>query len=334
MSLRVYSTSMELAVHRPAICLLSHAQMKVVQAPTIYTDCQIVVVSPLLMYEYLLSRAGGCIELKASRRVEPTEVGVRPVGVWCCLCLAIVLAVLAFAERADATVPGWSQATVTRHGVKLTLSIRRQTYPQSALVRVWARVQNVTAHNVLLYDQGPEAAGKYIPQPVVSKTREGTPLPISLTDYRSPSGPAPLSLLLPAGAVRNVPEMVILRGPFLRLDLTLSSGRHHPARPGSMLSTPTLRLNLIAPDTPTVTLHTPPAQPSATVAPTVDVHGNLLGVWNWNCGNDIFPDAKQQNLYWAPVGSRITPTCTSLLGWHEIVGWLNHPVAEIDWGEQ
>jgi hypothetical protein len=254
-------------------------------------------------------------------------------GRWC-VCLASMLVLLAVLHPVDAMSAGWSQVTVTAHGVRLTLSIRRHAYPQNALVRVWTRMQNVTTHQVLLYANGPQRAGEYIPQVVVLAAPRGKPLPISLTDYVPGPGPLPSSISLPAGAVRNIPEIVILRGPFLRLDLTLSADRHVPAREGATVSTPLLHLNLTTPDSPTVTLHVPPDKPSATIEPVGPVRGDLFGEWYWACGNGGFNEEAQQRIYWTAIGRLVVPACSSIVGWHEIAGWLNHSVAEIDWGQK
>jgi hypothetical protein len=182
----------------------------------------------------------------AISRAVPVKVSAG-CGRWC-VSLAGMLVLLAVPHPVSSASPGWWQITVTSHGVRLTLSVQRRTYPQNALVRVWTRMQNVTTHQVLLYASGPQRAGEYIPQPVVLAAPRGRPLPISLTDYVAGPGPLPSSISLPAGAVRNIPEIVILRGPFLRLDLTLSAGRGTPPREGATVSTPLVGERLVGQD--------------------------------------------------------------------------------------
>lgn len=251
------------------------------------------------------------------------------------LCLLLTFSLLATPQPASAALPRWSQVTITSQGVRLTLSVRHRSYPQNALVRVWARMENLAKHDIFLYDPGPQAAGKYIPQAAVLAAPGGQPLPISLTHYMPFPGPAPSSFPLRARAVRNLPELVILRGAYLRLDLTLAAaGKQLPARQGKMISTPLLHVSLTAPDTPSVTLHTPPDQPSATITPAGPVHGPLLAVWYFPCSGDFFSSALQDRIYWSAIARHIIPPCSPITGWHEIAGWLNHSVAEIDWGER
>jgi hypothetical protein len=229
---------------------------------------------------------------------------------------------------------GWVQVTATGHGVRLTLSIRRRSYPQNALVAVWGRAENITAHTVKLYDPGPHEAGQYIPQVVVLAKRGGEPLPVSLNDYMPNPGPVSGALPLYPHQTRNLRELVILRGPYLRLDLTFT-GRPMPPQNGPTLSTPLLHLSLTAPDTPTVALHVLPDPPSADIAPAGTVRGKLMAVWYYNC-DPAYDEEVQENIDWSAIGSHVTPACPSgfsLVGWHEDAGWLNHSVAQIDWGE-
>jgi hypothetical protein len=252
----------------------------------------------------------------------------------CSVVIALVLAVVSFPGLTPsyAAQPMWLHTVRIGSGVRLTLSIRNRAYPQNALVRVWARMQNLTGHEIGLYDDGPQAAGKYIPQPVVRPQDGGRSLPISLTDYRPFPGPAPMALRLPAGEVHNIPEIVILRGPRVQLRLTLAGKEKVSvvARPARTLATPYVHLMLTAPDSPQVDLVTPPGTPSLHLTPPPGAHGKPMAVWNVVCGDGN----PLENIDWTPVTAVITPTCSPLTGWHEIVGWLGHSVAQIDWGAQ
>jgi hypothetical protein len=246
--------------------------------------------------------------------------------------LGFVLAALSLPplSGAHAAQPAWLQATRTAHGVRLTLSIRNRPYPQNVLVRVWARLENVSGHDIGLYDNGPQAAGKYIPQPVVRSASGGASLPISLTDYLPYPGPAPHVDLLSTGAVRDIPELVILRGPRVQLRLTVARPSTGFPRHTRTLATPYVHVTLTAADPPQVDLVMLRATASVRLTPPSGAHGNPLAVWYAVC-EDANSD---QNIDWTPVSAVITPTCSPLTGWHEIVGWLGHSVAQIDWGAQ
>jgi hypothetical protein len=146
-------------------------------------------------------------------------------------------------------------------------------------------------------------------------------------------GPAPQALKLYPHKGTNIPEIVILRGPIVRLDLTLAIGSYPIPRIGPTVSTPLIHLRLTAPDSPRVSLQVPPEQPNADITPVGRVHGALQAVWYFDCAGG-YDSSLQENIEWAPVASHITPPCSPLLGWHEDVGWLDHSVAQIDWGDQ
>ena len=266
-----------------------------------------------------------------------TRPTMRQPGVWgrLSLCTAFVLMLLVVPKPAHASTATWTQATATGYGVRLTLSIRRRTYPRNALVRVWTRIQNLTGHTLDIYSPGPMVAGQYVPQVVVLAKRKGTPLPISLTDYLPFSGPADSARPLAPHSVHNTPEVAILRGPLLRLDLTFAVGGPGPPGMGPTLSTPLLRLHLSRPDTPTVMLRVPPDQPSAGITPAGPVRGQPLAVWYYNC-RDAYDAAVQEDIHWIGISRHIIPSCpagSSLIGWNKIVGWLNHSVADVNWGQ-
>jgi hypothetical protein len=252
------------------------------------------------------------------------------------VCFVLAGLFLPSSGRVDAAQPAWLQTTRTAHGVRLTLSIRDRPYPRNALVRVWARVQNLTSHDIFMYDDGPMAAGKYIPQAVVRARPGGPPLPISLTDYMPYPGPAPMGLPLHAGATLNIPEIIILRGPVVQLRLTLTNQTKlaGEAQPAATMSTPVLRARLTALAPPHVLLDTSPTAPSLRLTPPAGAHGNPLAVWNMVCASGFPGGHPQEMIDWTPVSTDITPTCSPLTGWHEIVGWLGHSVAQIDWGAE
>lgn len=65
------------------------------------------------------------------------------------------------------------------------------------------------------------------------------------------------------------------------------------------------------------------------------MRGRPLAVWCYNCTGS-YDSAVQENIDWTGISRHIIPTCpegSSLIGWSEIAGWLNHSVAAIDWGQ-
>jgi hypothetical protein len=224
--------------------------------------------------------------------------------------------------------PQWRSVSTTQHGLRLTLSVPAHALPQNALMRVWTRMTNLTRHTIYLWDSGPMAPGKYIPQVEVLAANRTGPLPISLTDYFPYPGPAPFAYPLFAGATQNRPDLIILRGPLVRLKVDLAHRSRSIARQNGSVTTRALRIHLTAPDTPAVSLQMPPKALSADIVPAGTVHGRPLAVWYANCGDTQFDETFD----WTAESSRIEPGCSPAMGWHVIIGWLNHSVGQIDWG--
>lgn len=240
------------------------------------------------------------------------------------LVLSLLLPWSANLSRADGPV----QVMTTSHGLCLTLTIPRSAYPGDALVRIWARLQNVSRKTIWIWDGGPPAPGKYLPQPFVYDATGATSLPISLTDYFPYPGPGPSVLPLRPGFDRTVSELVVLRGPRIRLVLTLAA-RHQANRgPGPDIVTPMARISLLAPDRPRIVAAPTPNEPLRMhIEPPSGVSGPPLGVYYADCGGTNF----DQSIWWTRLARYIAPGCTPVLAWHVLVGWLDHSVVTIDY---
>jgi hypothetical protein len=217
------------------------------------------------------------------------------------------------------------RTSVTEQGVRLDLYVPHRSYPRDALIRVWARLQNVSRHDVWIWDGGPPAPGKYMPQVEVFGPHGHAPLPLSLTNYINYPGPGPSARPLKPGYATNQPEDIVLRGPRIRLSLILSADRRRAgSRPGWVVITPTLHLNLTSPDGPATAVQTQGGL-TLDVTPVGPASGPLVAVYYVDCKNGGF----QETFDWTSMPNPFTIACPQPLTWDVIAGWRGHTVAEV-----
>jgi hypothetical protein len=148
---------------------------------------------------------------------------------------------------AGATTP--LQVVAQRGGLRLELTIPRGSYPRDALVRVRAIARNTTRHTIWIETPGPIAPGTYFPQ-VEVLNGAGLPVPISLTNYFPYPGPPPDAGTLQPGETVGGAEDIVLRGSWVRLEVTVLRGPEFPVRTRFGLETRAARVHLLPPDPP------------------------------------------------------------------------------------
>ena len=220
---------------------------------------------------------------------------------------------------------------MTRDGLNLRLTLPHGSYPRNALVRVWAEAKNVSRRAVWIYDSGPPAPGKAFPQPEVFNASGTRMLPLSIVHYSPYPGPLPTRFLFQPGQVRRGWQVIVLRGPLLRLSVRLAENtrKWRMGLPSGEVSTPAVRVRLTAPDTPSVYLHVSPGTLSADIIPGFQTTDQPLSVSSTECGIQV-----NQNIYWTPDSRHITPACVPIRqvqSWRVVIGWLGHSVATIDY---
>lgn len=125
---------------------------------------------------------------------------------------------------------------------------------------------------------------------------------------------------------------VILRGATLRpqVELTLPSGAH------SRIAGKPLRVRLTPGRPPPVSLSSGP-RITATLSRPPGASGRPLYVGWFRCTVAEFAPARPVLDTWTPVSPHNlrpqphSPDCIHLLEWHAVVGWLNYPVASINY---
>ena len=244
------------------------------------------------------------------------------------IALAVSVSLWSVANPGTSHAQGPIRVTGTYHGLRLTLSIPRPAYPRDALIRIQTRLQNVSHRTIWIWDGGPPAPGKYTPQPSVYDATGTTALPISLTESFPYPGPGPSISPLKPGVDRTTSELIVLRGPDVRLGVTLAGGHHGDEGSGKDVFTPMAHVALTPPDTARVVPAPTANDPlRMDIEPPAGAKGPLLSVYYTNCGDTHF----DQNIWWTQIARHVSPTCTPVHVWHVLAGWLNHSIVTIDY---
>jgi hypothetical protein len=227
------------------------------------------------------------------------------------------------ASRTDAAASAIRVDTIT-HGVKLSLSIPRQIYPKDALVTVTVRLQNVSRHTVLVSANNyPDAIVLDAAHQEVYSARDPL-LDRALFELHGP-GPRPPMKLRPH-RVLVASYFVVLRGPLLRADAMVGSrGKEHA------IQGPTLPLTLTDEAPPTVTVMVTPTL-HATITPPPGVSSPPYFVEQTQCADNGISTGRG---WQAAATNDLTPQfatdCSTPRAWVAVAGWLDHPVANIDY---
>ncbi|MDQ2744174.1 MAG: hypothetical protein M3Z66_18035 [Chloroflexota bacterium] len=243
----------------------------------------------------------------------------------------------------QASHAAYAQASRISHGIRLVVSLPRASYPWNALASVTVRATNVSNHAIGIEPtEVPDSCWIYAPVIVVQRKDGSTAFPPAIPGEPGPTcapfiGPlSSHSQELPPGQSIAMRQHVILRAAHVRAYLNLAVGGR-----SVKLTTPLLSLHLFS---------SPPAQATlhlgllvfATAQPPPGAHGAVLIAEWWDCRGRALEGAPGYVVMegaqgpFRPVNpGRIRPQivagCNRLLRWHAAVGWLNHPVASIDY---
>jgi hypothetical protein len=156
--------------------------------------------------------------------------------------------------------------------------------------------------------------------------------PRAMDFFRHPcSGAAPGQYgkpLRPGGRLVRRP-LVVLFGSWIRPIVTLTDGTH----PGTEWHGRTVRIVLFDAPPLQVSQHTEPNHTFADIHPPAHVSGPLYYIQSTSCrpAGSLLIDS--QPIWTAAFGDRVQPACNGVTTWHVVAGWLNHPVATIDYRE-
>jgi hypothetical protein len=236
--------------------------------------------------------------------------------------LILVMPFVGTTRVQPATSTRISVSTVSTDGVRLTLSLPRATYPRNALVRATVRIQNVGQHTVLTWIGDGCGTNPFIE--VFDRQGHLVDQAPTITFDRSGGCEHVLGQPFRPGRVTVRHVFAVLREPYLRVVLTIGknlNGRDVSAK---------LAVHLIAGAAPTVTINQS-GEPAAAVHRPPGATGPPYYSGSALCGTAAEPQATSMDLLWSPASSTLHSGCLQTREWHGLVGYLNYPVAAIDW---
>jgi hypothetical protein len=212
-------------------------------------------------------------------------------------------------------------STATAHGLVMTLTVPRTSYPRGALVRV-----KIVLHNVSTHDVGVLSPNAH---QVEVLNRSGRTVFPPAMPYAPPlPGPRPAVRPLGPGQTNATTEYVVMRGIHIRATQPYTptwSPTITQAR--DTLTTRPIRLRLTSEMPPQIHLSQSADGPTADVTRRPEVKGKMFLLSYADCG---FPNYSYTST-WVPSGLYLTPGCSPIEEWHARVAWLNHPVAGLDY---
>jgi hypothetical protein len=249
--------------------------------------------------------------------------------------LALLLLILSLAllpSRSPAAHPasGYQVSTVSQ-GIKLTLIVPHKTYPRNGLARVTITARDVARRPVRImgvdtlcgsnnpYIDVSDGQGHLSQLPTFTRFLPNTcPLPAP-TSFRS----------LGAGRSLRWHRYVILTDSVVEATIILGQP------PGSrQVSTPAIAVRLTGGQAPQVELHRDRGSVFADIQPVGAMRGPLRYIESVRCpfiGPAIGYQVVTEYSWQVADGEQVTASCDPVSEWYVIAGWLNQPVAHIDY---
>ena len=228
-------------------------------------------------------------------------------------------------RQANATASSSITVSTMSHGMRVTLQVPGRTFKRNALVKFSLIVQNVSHHPVLT-SLGP-LCGLTTNPSIEVEDGNGRPAPqLPSISYAGPS----------CGAITGSP--LLPQESKLLYVIAVASGAHIRAvlRVGRYLvrafGTPRIQIRLTASTPLIATIHQSNIGPYATVRRPAKAKGPLYVVESAMCGSSTHPRGREVNLVWSPfLFNRIYSGCVGAQEWHAVAGYLNYPVATINY---
>jgi len=263
-----------------------------------------------------------------------------PVSVPILLVVLCASLLLVSPSSGQASHAAYARAGRVSHGIQLVVSLPHASYPWNALAAVTVRATNVSRHVVgIAPTEVPYSCWIDAPVIVVQRKDVSTAFPPAIPGEPGPNC-APTFITnaqeLPPGKSIAMRQRVILRAAHVRAYLNLAIGGRSVE-----IITPRLSLHLFSSPPAQATLHLG-SQVFAMALPPPGAHGAVLIAEWWHCrGRPLVGAPGHMTIegfdgpFRAVNPGRIRPKlaagCNRLLEWHAAIGWLNHPVAHIDY---
>jgi hypothetical protein len=254
----------------------------------------------------------------------------------------LLLSLLALAPllpiiHANAKASSGISISTTADGIKLTLVAPQRSYPRNALVRFAVAVENVSNHRLQvrlgaqcsytnpdievldaqghLFPHNPSSHGESSPQP-----------PRAYNPFPGCERSIGLRWLQP-GQAAHQRDFAVLGYGYVRAVMKLGAD----LAPHTM--TPEAHVLLTTGKPPIATLKHSNVGPYVTIQRPLGAKGRLYFVETATCFSASSPVSLSSRPLWSPViqGNRVYSGCYGKQEWHGYAGYLNYPVATIDY---
>lgn len=238
-------------------------------------------------------------------------------------------------QKADAHRGLAERSSVTSHGVRLSLSVPRSTYPRNALVQVDIAVRNVSNKTVLVPTSctGDNPAAQVLRRDGMVTYPPALPLmPGTEPSCQMLSPPVPLR----PGRTITGKHYVVLRGNSLRavVNFDLLPGVTSQSNAAVVrVTTPSVRVRLIHRPAPHIKLTGAPALHAYVTGASASNQGPLLYMDWYRCQNIQATTIGGHVATWTPDPQTpvLVPGCDEPVEWHAAAGWLGQPVAYLNY---
>ena len=217
--------------------------------------------------------------------------------------------------------------SVVSHGLKLTLAVSKATYSRDALIRVHLTLQNVSRLAIRLGGtRGPEC-NRWGPGVQVVNAGGQIVYPPATEWLLGSCGKPILSLPLRSGGTMRRTTLAILREADIQAVAMLGTD--------TLVATPRLHLHLISGPSPQLTLTTQPAR--IAVVPGTGWGDRFYYLYSISCPVTAGETTLTGWATWTRGATggdgvfRRSAECSSPVQWRFVGGWLDHPVATLNY---
>lgn len=245
------------------------------------------------------------------------------------LVLVCSLAVLLLVHDA-AAAHGSIVFSAKGHGVELSVKIPRQGYALNSLIQARIRIRN-DSRRVIEMPGFPEYCGSDNPSVFVNDPSGKQLYPPGVTPIFPPPCPFPRGEALAHNQTANATQYAIARGPYLQVALQVLRVRVGGSSGMVTVLTHSVRLQFVPKPAATVTLHPSRSGLYAIFHRPTGARGPMLFEASDNCAPQDAQPGHQALSWEETLRTRLTPSCPAPARWVVVAGWLNYPVAQIDY---
>lgn len=273
---------------------------------------------------------------------------------WCwILCMAQLFAPFAVPRHVEAQSGIPIMVSAVSHGVRISLLIPRQSYPQDALAQFTVTLQNVSQRDRYLQDWPPDWGGQYSPH-ILMRTAGGRLVyEEELSTFLAPTPGSYGSnyILHPSAILRRHIRFVLEAGQVQAVEKVFDGYTSFSSRPGTptpprptwarhqwRVTTPFVALTVTREPAPVVAVFRSGGRVHLAARTRVSVPGSPLFMDSVRCWTGPSTMWTSQHVPWTRArgnrfSSPVKQHCSSPQPWHAVIGWPNHRVAFISYAD-